>query len=110
MKLVIFPFFKNLNKHFELKDSNENLEEEDDNSDEIKMNFGQRRINSTRRKNLLKGFDKQYSRVIKKIHNKEVDPLSELGPGISTYHHFLLMAFLLMLTLTCLHIPVFNIY
>lgn len=40
----------------------------------------------TKRVALLKEFDKKYRKVIKRIHNKEEDPLRELGPGISTYH------------------------
>ena len=63
MSNVFFPFMKNANKHFELEEEGE------------EMDFDQKRT-STRRKSILRGFDKQFQRVIKKIHNKEVDPLS----------------------------------
>jgi len=43
--------------------------------------------------------------VIKKIHSSD-DPMIELGPGISTYHQFLVMLFSLFFILTLLHIPV----
>ena len=66
--------------------------------------------NRTRRLNTLKEFDRKYARLIKKIHNTDVDPLRQLGPGISTYHQLLLMLFVLFFILTVLHIPVLQLY
>ena len=50
--------------------------------------------------------DKKYAKLIKKLHDAESDPLRQLGPGISTYHQFLLLLFALFFVLTLLHIPV----
>ena len=51
-----------------------------------------------------------FKKVIKKIHNKDEDPLRELGPGISTYHQLLLLLFVLFLMLSLIHIPVMGLY
>ena len=48
--------------------------------------------------------------MIKKLHNTESDPLRELGPGISTYHQFLLLLMTLFMMLTLLHVPVMQVY
>jgi hypothetical protein len=64
----------------------------------------------TKRLEILKQNDRKYKKVIKKIHNKDTDPLRELGPGISTYHQLLLLLMTLFMMLTLLHVPVMQIY
>jgi hypothetical protein len=57
----------------------------------------------------LDKFAKNSHGVLKNIKSSD-DPMKELGPGISTYHQFLVMLFSLMVILTCLHIPLMNSY
>ena len=46
---------------------------------------------------------KQSQNVITKIHSSD-DPMTELGPGISTYHQLLVMLFTLFLVLAGMHL------
>ena len=43
--------------------------------------------------------------LVRKIHSSD-DPMTELGPGISTYHQLLVMLFALFFILALIHIPV----
>ena len=40
---------------------------------------------------------------------KDQDPLQDLGPGILSFHQYLVYAATLLFLLTLLHIPIFNI-
>ena len=60
---------------------------------------------STYKNKYIKKFARNTGSVFNKIQSSD-DPMSELGPGISTYHRLLVMLFSLFFLLAIIHIPV----
>jgi hypothetical protein len=60
---------------------------------------------STYKNKYIKKFARNTGSVFNKIQSSD-DPMSELGPGISTYHQLLVMLFSLFFLLAIVHIPV----
>ena len=65
--------------------------------------------NSTVKNKFIKKFARGTGNVLNKIRSSD-DPMSELGPGISTYHQLLIMLFSLFFILFLLHIPVLRTF